>query len=123
MAFGPGYKSIDRELTNTIEDTSLLSFYLGIHTLPCVINSPLREDKNPSFGLTLNLSNKIHYKDFATGEKGGIYDLLMKLLNLSFPEVLERISEDFSTLNKLTKVYKSSHTGGKQVLPSGTTLD
>jgi len=123
MAFGPGYKSIDRELTNTIEDISLLSFYLGIHILPCVINSPLREDKNPSFGLTINPNGKVHYKDFATGEKGGIYDLLMKLLSLSFPEVLERISEDFSTLNKLTKVYKSSHTGRKQVLPSGTTLD
>ena len=34
-----------------VSESEILSFYLNINQVPCVIPSPLRKDKNPAFGL------------------------------------------------------------------------
>lgn len=82
---------VKEEVFSKVSESDILYFYLGITHLPIVICSPLRKDTNPSLGLHYNKSGHIVYKDFATGEGGSLYTLLMKVLNLSFGELMENI--------------------------------
>lgn len=79
-----------------VSESEILSFYLNINQVPCVIPSPLRKDKNPSFGLYSPDGKKICYTDFATKEKGNLFDLLIKLWNCSYKEVINKIYKDIS---------------------------
>lgn len=95
MAISLGKSSISLEdILNRVSEIDILSFYLGVDEIPCIINSPLREDKRPSFGLYSLDGSKIYYIDFATKEKGGTFDLLSNMWNLNYSEVLERINND-----------------------------
>lgn len=110
MAFSKGNKSITiNDILNKTTESDILLFYLGITKIPCIINSPLREDKRPSFGLYSPNGNRIYYTDFSTRESGGVFDLLSKMWNCSFNEVLERIDNDICKFknNINNKVVKS----------------
>lgn len=85
--------TLDSVLDRTTE-FNILSYYLGINSIPCKINSPLRQDKNPSFGLYSSDGEKIHYRDFANRESGGTFDLLCKLWNCTYKEALIRVWND-----------------------------
>ena len=74
---GPLFISVD-QILNKVSEESLLAHYFGITKIPCVINSPLRKDNNPSFSIYYKHNFKIGYFDFATKESGGIFDLLMQ---------------------------------------------
>ena len=102
MAFGVPKNSISlSDIMDRVTEADILSFYLNIKEIPCVINSPFREDNRPSFGLYISDSNKrIFCKDFATNENGGIIDLLKKLWNCDYLQVLERINRDIPKMNK-----------------------
>lgn len=52
--------------------------------------SPWREDSNPSFAVSLTTKT---WRDFATGERGDIFDLSMKLWGDSFAETLDGFAE------------------------------
>lgn len=93
-----GNKSKEPINLNDIDQLNLVSYYLNIKTLPILIHSPLREDKNPSFAL-FSKNNKVYYMDFSTKDKGSIYDLLMKLWCCSFNECIERIQSDFKIID------------------------
>ncbi|MBC7747873.1 MAG: AAA family ATPase [Methylotenera sp.] len=61
------------------------------------INNPFlaEKQKTPSFNIFCALpQHEWRYKDFATGDEGSCFDLVMKLLNQSFPEALETINRD-----------------------------
>lgn len=95
MAFGTGNDSICLdEIKSKVNEAELASFYLGVTEIPCIISSPLRRDRRPSFGLYSNDGKRIYWVDLATKERGGIYDLLSQLWNCSFKEVLSRINQD-----------------------------
>lgn len=47
--------------------------------------SPWRDDRNPSLGISLSTGR---WRDFATGEKGDMIDLSMKLFGDSLPDTL-----------------------------------
>lgn len=83
------------DLKEKVTDFMLLQYYFHISELPIVIKSPLRKDRVPSFGIFTSSDDKVHYKDYATGVHGDLYDLLGKLWNLSYKEVLFRIHDDF----------------------------
>lgn len=55
-----------------------------------VCRSPWREDSNPSMGVSL--TTKL-WRDFATGERGDILDLSMRLFGDSFAETLDGFAE------------------------------
>ena len=96
MSFSSGRSSISLdEILEQIDETGIAAHYLDISELPCVINSPLRLDNKPSFGLYSFDGSKVRYTDFATGERGGLFDLLSQLWHLSYNEVLEKIENDF----------------------------
>ena len=83
------------DIKDKLDEAAIISYYLNIPHIPCFIKSPLREDKKPSFGLYTNDGKRIYWVDMATGERGGIYDLLSQLWGCSFQDTVIRIYKDF----------------------------
>lgn len=94
-----------KDLFKQISEYDLIGYYLGVSEIPCVINSPLRGDKHPSFGLYSKNGERINYVDLSKGDRGGCLDLLMEYFKLNLPETLSKISSD---LPKIRKEVKSS---------------
>lgn len=105
MAFSKGRATISLK---DIQEINLVNNYLGTNKIPCVINSPLRKDKNPSLGLYSPDGRKVYWTDFATKEKGSIYDLLSLMWNCPFKDVIDRISKDFNHF-KIVETKSNSH--------------
>lgn len=82
------------EITNKISEFQILSYYLGVPEIPYIMNSPLRVDNKPSFGLYSKDRKRIFYIDFSTGDKGGVIDLLSSLWNTKYEKTLMRIYSD-----------------------------
>lgn len=95
MVVGKTNNSISKaEIFSVFKETEVLSsVFPEVRSLPCLINSPLRVDNNPSFSLFVDSKEHVRYKDFATGDKGGLLDLLCKYWNCTFSQCLEKISE------------------------------
>lgn len=83
------------DISSKVSDAALVWFYLGVKEIPCFIQSPLRQDRRPSFGLFSIDGRRVYYTDLATRERGGIYDLLSQMWHCSYSEVLSRIQKDF----------------------------
>ena len=105
MAFSSGKNSISLEdLLSKTNEIEIAHYYLGITEIPCVINSPLRKDNKPSFGLHSKDGNRIKYTDFATGEKGDLFDLLSQMWGIPFEKVLVKVYNDLITNNNNKKL-------------------
>ena len=62
-----------------------------------LISNPFlgEKQKTPSFNIYFSQSSREwRFKDFATGDDGSCFDLVMRLQNLSFPEALQQINAD-----------------------------
>lgn len=92
--FAKGISSVVSEAKQNISDADILYHYLGITKIPTIINSPLRQDKKPSFGLFSFDGNKIFYRDFATRDSGSIISLFQKMWNLSYNDTWKKIVND-----------------------------
>lgn len=112
MAFGTGEPSMTlEELLNKVSEFDVLNHYFGVDELPVIINSPLREDRKPSFGLYSSDGRRVHFVDYATRDRGGLWDLLGLYWGVSYREVLTRVWEDlpnFSSTNPI-KVKDAEH--------------
>ena len=70
----------------------LTTVFPQVTEIPCVINSPLREDKHPSFSIYMDNSNHIRYKDHSDSSvHGGLVDLLCAYWKCTFNQALNRI--------------------------------
>lgn len=99
MAVSKGESSVT--LSDILEKTTeanILSFYLGVTEIPCIIHSPLRKDNKPSFGLYSPNGKRIYFVDFATKDRGGVFDLLCQMWGCNYRETLTRISKDMPKL-------------------------
>lgn len=99
MSVSKGESSVT--LSDILEKTTeanILSFYLGVTKIPCIIHSPLRKDNRPSFGLYSSNGKRIYFVDFATKDRGGVFDLLCQMWGCNYREVLTRISKDMPKL-------------------------
>lgn len=104
MAFGVGKKSVSLEdVLSKVTEADILFYYLGITEVPCIIRSPLREDKKPSFGLYSIDGKRIFYTDLSTRDRGGLFDLLGQMWGCNYTEVLNKINED------IPKFIRGSH--------------
>ena len=112
MAFGVTVDSVSlNDIKSRVTEIDILSFYLNIKELPCVINSPFREDNRPSFGIYLsNKNQRVYYKDYATNDSGGLFDLLGKLWNCNYKKVLENINKDINNIDKGNVKLNTGHT-------------
>lgn len=80
------------EIFSIFGETEVLSsVFPEVQSLPCCICSPLRVDHNPSFYLYLDKENHVKYKDFATGNRGNIIDLLCNFWHCDFKNCLSKI--------------------------------
>jgi hypothetical protein len=85
-----------------VNQKEILDYYLKpYHQHPDLragmnISNPFNPEKQetPSFNIYVSTNGNWRYNDFATGDKGDCFDLVMKLNNLSFNETLQRINED-----------------------------
>ena len=107
MAFSSGRSSISLDdILSRVTEADILSFYLGIKKVPCIMNSPLRKDVNPSFGLFSPDGKRIYYTDFSTKDRGGLFDLLGKLWYCSYQDVLIKIDKDIPKFCDSTYIHK-----------------
>lgn len=91
-----------------LSDKEILARYAGITKVPCVLRSPFRNDSRPSFSI-YERDGVIRWKDFGTGECGGIIMFLAKLWNETTPEVLRTLQADKLTKRpqrKLERIFK-----------------
>lgn len=111
MAVSNGRSSVTLEdIISKVSEADILSYYLGINEVPCVINSPLRQDKKPSFGLYSRDGTRIFYTDLSTGEKGGLFDLLSQIWNKSYNEVLYKVYSDIPKFSLNDTITNSINT-------------
>lgn len=111
MAFSKGNSSVSLdEVKSKVSEADLAFYYLGIKSIPCVIKSPLRKDTKPSFGIYTSDGVTVRWIDYATSQRGGIYDLLGLLWNTNFRGVLDRIEKDMTKIGKsFGRVSSSAH--------------
>ena len=103
--FSTGKDSVSfDEIKSKVKDVELAFYYLGVTEIPCIISSPLRRDRRPSFGLYSNDDNRVYWTDLATKEKGGLYDLLSQMWHCSYKDTLIRIQKDMKKFKGGAKV-------------------
>ena len=101
--------TLDKILTK-LDPLDIYTFYIGKEVkLNKPINSPLREDKNPSWTLFKARSGDLMYKDFANGESGNVVHLVSHMFDLTYHKALEKIWSDMMTGDKI----KNGHTRPK----------
>lgn len=118
MVVGTTHASTTKEETLAMlgETEILTSVFPGITTIPCLINSPLRQDDNPSFSIYISSKGKVRFIDYATGDTGGLLDLLCNYWNCSFTQALNRVKNMTTSHSATTKaathkvtVYKKTN--------------
>lgn len=72
------------------------------------MQSPLRQDNHPSFGIYSPDGVEVNYIDFSTHEGGRIFTLLTLMWGVSFEEVCARIYDDFKRLNTSNTEIRTS---------------
>ena len=116
MAFSSGKKSVSLEdILGFTTEINIAAKYLNIIEIPCVIHSPLRVDNKPSFGI-YTFDGKVRYNDFATGERGGLFDLLSQMWQIPYNEVLDRIAEDFLLNNDNKEITTKEVSGSTRTI-------
>lgn len=106
-----GKKSEEFVDISKISEADIAGYYLGVKSIPCLINSPLRRDTKPSFSIYSRDGISVNWKDFSTGESGDMVDLLTRLWNCSYGEAFRRIKNDLgdkATLGVSNKGYYKS---------------
>lgn len=104
-----GRKSEEYVDISHLREADIAAFYLGVKSIPCLIASPLRPDKKPSFALFSNNGIEVGYIDYSTKEHGSIVDLLMKMWNCSYAEAKRRIVNDMGEVKLGTSIGKGSY--------------
>lgn len=94
MVIGKTNSSLTREeILNRISEAEIISHYLGV-SIPCVTNSPFRQDKHPSFALYAVNKKEANYIDYATGERGSCFRLLSRLWKTDYQGVINKLAKD-----------------------------
>lgn len=111
------------EIFTRYSEADVLSTFLNIKEIPCLIQSPLREDRHPSFGIYIDKECHVRYIDYATNDKGGLLDLLMQYWNCTFRQALERVSKNLISKDSLTIKPKHIKTFTREEKDSMTTIE
>ena len=108
MSFGKCKKSICLDdILNKVTEVDILNHYFGISTLPILVNSPLRNDKNASLSVFLNNTDNVMLKDFGTYKSYNLWSFLEEYWNIPYDRVLERIYNDLNGINSTLYILKS----------------
>lgn len=96
-----------------LSEADIAAYYFNIKSIPCLINSPLRQDKKPSFALYSPNGVEINYIDFGNRDRGTIWTLLTKLWNCSCTEAKRRVFNDLGTTPLGTSVGIGTYSNRK----------
>ena len=107
-----------------ISDADILSKYLGITQIPCVIQSPLRSDNRPSFGLYSPDGTHINYIDFGTKDKGTTLTLLSKMWNTDTYNTIKKINDETGLIsNSSSGIITLNKSNNRVVVRKSTNTD
>lgn len=110
MSFGKCHTSICLDdILNKVSEVDILNHYLGISTLPILINSPFRQDKNPSVSVFINRNNNVIFKDFGTHKSYNLWSFLEDYWCCSYEEVLNRLNKDLNNIKNIKGTLKVTH--------------
>lgn len=110
MSFGKCKQSICLDdILNKVSEVDILNHYLGISTLPILINSPFRQDKNPSVSVFINRNNNVIFKDFGTHKSYNLWSFLEDYWCCSYEEVLNRLNKDLHNIKNIKGTLKVTH--------------
>ena len=99
-------------LTARISEVQIAEKCLNLTKIPCLIRSPFREDKKPSFGV-YEKNWKVYCKDFATGDFWDLQNLLCSLYNLDINDLCEHIINNHSLVPDIKVGYSCSPSENK----------
>lgn len=119
--------TIEEVLTRT-DELSIFQHYLEDFKVGRTIKSPLRKDNNPSFSVFYSeaTKRKFLYKDFATGDTGTCFDLVMNMYGVDLFNSLKVIDRDLNlgiSDNKYNKPNKVFIDYTKYIKPSSTIIE
>ena len=110
------------EVMKRVSHADLLSHYLGINSLPVLINSPLRsDDTHPSFFIYSPDGSKVLYRDYATGDRGDIYSLLKQKKGVTFSALMREIAAN-KAFNKNNAEFTNQESQGIHFAKTTTDL-
>ena len=102
-------------LTRDFSEVQIAIKCLDLPKIPCLINSPLREDKKPSFSI-YEKDQKVYCKDFSTGDFWDLPTFLCTLFSCSIVDLCNSISNNASFEKVCThSVVHSSKTKNVQI--------
>jgi hypothetical protein len=102
------------DIVKSIPSDDIWKCYIGDFRVGKVYNSPLREDKTPSFGLFRSHSDgALLYKDLATGASGNIFSFIKEYKKLStmkevYDDILSNLNKGSISISDNKDVYKKS---------------
>lgn len=108
-----GKETVDYHiLSKEVDFPVLLNEFFGITKIPCLIKSPLRDDKHPSFKIYSPDGVSLYFKDFSTGEHGGMLKFFSLYWGVSIPKAVEKLNKNLIETkdNSNKKVVTVKHT-------------
>jgi hypothetical protein len=94
-----------------LSEADIAAYYFNIKSIPCLISSPLRQDKKPSFALYSPNGTEVNYIDFSNRDSGTIWTLLIKAWNCSYPEARRKVFNDLGNQSLGTSVGIGNYLG------------
>lgn len=120
MAINIGKPSTDLEnIYSKVSDLDILHHYFGITHVPCMINSPLRRDNNPSLSFYSKDGIEVLWTDFSTKEGGDVLHLMSKYWGESYADTVKHLWED---LPKITNISGYTQLSKKRYIVKKTNV-
>lgn len=108
--FAQGRTSLSyKDVLDVVSEESILEYFSGITTIPCVMNSPLRKDNHPSFSVFYSDSGRIHFKDFGNKSSFNLVGFLKELLHKNeASDVIDEIVNNLDSIKLIDKFIVKS---------------
>lgn len=87
-----------------LSEADIAAYYFNIKSIPCLISSPLRQDKKPSFALYSPNGTDVNFIDFSNRDSGTIWTLLTKAWNCSYHEAKRKVFNDLGNKSLGTSI-------------------
>ena len=95
-------------LYSKISAYDIYRFYIGDFKVNSIFKSPLREDRNSSFGINMRPDGELRYKDFAyPAINGDCFSFVMQKYGIDLNQAFNKIANDFG-ITGTTKDYQES---------------
>lgn len=114
--YGRTKSSLSKEyILSFVRSEEIAAYYFNISEIPCLINSPLRKDENPSFAMFM-YNDILIYKDFATGDSGDIFKALSSLWATDIEGTLKKIFSDIKDKRITNTVLRERTSKSRSVI-------